>query len=620
MRSSIRLKLVGFTMGVVLLVGGAIFLHGLHLGRVRILTDFETEARETTGLISGSLADDLYFLNIRSLRGHLENARVNPDVASAYVMDAEGVILSDGTQENALRDSVPRDAFSHEVLRSSAWISRLVDGLLNVGGPVLLPDGRRIGHLVVIFSLERVNRIVRDTAKASLYLTLLCFGLGAALAYLAATWVTRPLSAITQAAREIGQGRLESRVALGRTDELGVLAESINQMARDLRTTTVSRTYLDQIVTSMGDALIVLGPDGTIQRVNPAASRLSGYAEAELIGRPLAAICPDGSVEEGGAGERTVLAKDGRRIPVSFSVSAMRGADGVRQGSVVLAQDITGRKQAEEARRLAFDQLDVRVRERTAELAKANAALEAEVAERRAVEQQLRRSEEELRALNAHLEAVREEERSRVSREIHDQLGQTLTCLRMDLAWSARRAPEDWAILQQRLGAMASLVDGTIKSVRRIYTDLRPSMLDDLGLSAALEWQTQEFQARTGIGCDFAASPPEIVAEADVATALFRICQEILSHVTENGHATRVHVRLTAAAEHILLTVEDNGARITKGGMSHDDWLGLLAMRERASWLGGEFVIAGWLAQGTSVRVRIPRDPRREDAAVEIGA
>jgi signal transduction histidine kinase len=221
-------------------------------------------------------------------------------------------------------------------------------------------------------------------------------------------------------------------------------------------------------------------------------------------------------------------------------------------------------------------------------------------------EEELRNSREQLRALAGHLQSVREDERSRIAREIHDALGQPLAGLRIDLALLATRLPADQAPLLERMRAMLALADSTIHSVRQITTDLRPSLLDDFGLVAAIEWQAQEFQARTGVVCESACDRAELALPSELGTALFRISQEALSNVARHARATRANIRLHQEAEHVVLTVTDNGRGITDQEIHNPTSLGLLGMRERAILLGGEVSVMGRAGDGTTVTVRIP--------------
>ncbi|HYL80615.1 MAG TPA: PAS domain S-box protein, partial [Candidatus Acidoferrum sp.] len=232
-----------------------------------------------------------------------------------------------------------------------------------------------------------------------------------------------------------------------------------------------------------------------------------------------------------------------------------------------------------------------------------------DITQRQQAEAALRASREQLRALAGHLQSVREEERTRIAREIHDELGQVLTGLRMDLTRLARRLPAEQAAVRNDMQAMLALVDSSIQAVRRIATDLRPGVLDDLGRVAALEWQAQEFQERTGTPCQFTADRIELAPDPEVGTAVFRICQETLTNVARHAEASQVTVRLKEEARFLVLTVADNGRGIPDHGLANRASLGLLGMRERARLLGGKVSIEGRAGEGTTVSVQIPLMP-----------
>jgi PAS domain S-box-containing protein len=229
----------------------------------------------------------------------------------------------------------------------------------------------------------------------------------------------------------------------------------------------------------------------------------------------------------------------------------------------------------------------------------------------RRTEEQLRSSREQLLALSGYLISVREEERTRIAREIHDELGQALTGLKMDLARVESRLSGtgnevQLPLLLERLRSMATLVDTTIQSVRRIATDLRPGILDNFGLVAAIEWQAQEFQNRTGIRCTFTSTLENINLDQDRCTAVFRILQEALTNVARHAGATRATISLHKAAAHLILEVTDNGKGITESDLSKPKSFGLLGMRERAALLGGELHTNGVQGKGTTLTVWIP--------------
>jgi signal transduction histidine kinase len=228
-------------------------------------------------------------------------------------------------------------------------------------------------------------------------------------------------------------------------------------------------------------------------------------------------------------------------------------------------------------------------------------------AQHRRAEEQLRESHEQLRALSVYLQTIREEERTRIAREVHDELGQALTSCKLDLSWIAGHLPHELKPLVDKARALSSHIDSTIQTVRRISTELRPGVLDHLGLGAALEWQANEFQNRTGIRCDVFAEIGELQIEQNLSTTLFRIFQETLTNVIRHAGATHVTVHLKEAGGRIYLDVKDNGRGISRKESTKAGSMGLLGMRERAALLGGIFRI-GRLSRGkgTQVSVSIP--------------
>jgi signal transduction histidine kinase len=217
--------------------------------------------------------------------------------------------------------------------------------------------------------------------------------------------------------------------------------------------------------------------------------------------------------------------------------------------------------------------------------------------------ERLRESEDKLRRLAAHLISIREEERAHIAREIHDELGQVLTGLKMEVTWLAKRLKEKPLI--EKTDSMCALIDSTVQTVRKIATGLRPEMLDDMGLVAAVAWQAKEFQKRTGIRCR-ASLPPETKLDIDVSTTMFRIFQEILTNVARHSRATRVDIELEVADSEVSLEVVDNGIGIQDDELTAKKSLGLLGMQERALLFGGEVSVIGSPGHGTRVSVTIP--------------
>jgi len=228
-----------------------------------------------------------------------------------------------------------------------------------------------------------------------------------------------------------------------------------------------------------------------------------------------------------------------------------------------------------------------------------------DITERKRAEKELEASREKMRNLSLHLQSAREEERARIAREIHDELGQSLTAFKMDLSWLGKRLPRE-KLLREKIQAMSGLADRTIESVHRISADLRPGLLDDLGLVAAMEWQTEDFSSRSGIACEADLEADEVPLEKDLATAIFRIFQETLTNVGRHANATKVFVRLETKGGKVLLEVADSGRGITKKQINDPKSFGIMGMRERALLWGGDVQISGSRDRGTTVTVIIP--------------
>ena len=232
-------------------------------------------------------------------------------------------------------------------------------------------------------------------------------------------------------------------------------------------------------------------------------------------------------------------------------------------------------------------------------------AVATDVTDRKRAEDEIRGSREQLRALAARLQSAREDERAHIAREVHDELGQALTGLKLDLAWLKPRL-RDQATLLERVQAVVGRIDGTIDAVRRIATELRPSVLDHLGLVAAVEWQAQEFEKLTGVVVRLSLRSAGPAVDGTVATTVFRMLQETLTNVARHAAATWVDIALEIREDAVTLRVADNGRGISAAERTDPHSLGLVGLRERAIACAGELVIEGRPGEGTIVTVRIP--------------
>ncbi len=322
---------------------------------------------------------------------------------------------------------------------------------------------------------------------------------------------------------------------------------------------TKSLFQLAAIVESSDDAIIGKTLDGIITSWNPGAERLYGYSSKEVIGKSIALLIPENLpdevpqiLEKISQGEHvnhyeTIrVSKEGKKLHISLTISPIRDTQGVIIGVSTIARDITERKKAEE---------------------------------------ELKTSREELRTLSARLQSLQENERAYVSHEIQDQFGQALTALKMDLAWLVKKLPANQEILQKKVEDMSKIVDNTFKTIQKVSTELRPKILDDLGLIAAIEWEVTELQKRTGIKCKLTLPEDELVLDISRSINVFRILQESLSKFICFTKDLKVSIIWDSKLELLCLEIIDNN-QIKK----HLEILplDLLEAKERALSLGGE--------------------------------
>jgi PAS domain S-box-containing protein len=229
-----------------------------------------------------------------------------------------------------------------------------------------------------------------------------------------------------------------------------------------------------------------------------------------------------------------------------------------------------------------------------------------DVSKRIQAEKELNKSHQKLKLLTKHLQSARENERAGIARELHDELGQTLTAINMEAAWVAQKIPGDQTPLKTRAEAISDMAVSAIGAVKRIISELRPTLLTDLGLTAAVKWQAGEYQKRAGIRFEVDIEPEEIMADEDLAIAIFRIFQEAATNVMRHARATAVSIRLKEKGGKIELAVIDNGIGIAQDKLELNDSFGIMGMRERAEAIGGSLEISGAPGKGTVVRAMFP--------------
>jgi len=371
--------------------------------------------------------------------------------------------------------------------------------------------------------------------------------------------------------------------------------EAIRMVISDVRSheqndAALRRTFA--VLDNLGEGVAVADANGAIVAVNPAFSAISGYTEANAIGSDLADLCGAdaafNALESGSwQGEISGRRPDGGDYQATLSLRALAGPDGGVAGVVAVLSDISRRKQAESALQDLHRNLETRVLQRTAELMHANG---------------------QLRQLSAHMAAVKEEERKRIAREIHDELGQNLLALKLDIVQLNERMGGRRNRFARRVAAALENIDATLRSVRGIMNELRPSVLD-LGLAAALEWLVNDFRQRSSLRYELEL-PGEAqlaVIGSDQSLVLFRIVQEALVNVLRHSRASMVTVRLWVEEGVILLEVEDNGIGIAPSCRERPGSFGLIGMQERADALHGSFALNEYdPGAGCCIRVRLP--------------
>lgn len=377
---------------------------------------------------------------------------------------------------------------------------------------------------------------------------------------------------------------LESRIGK-RTRELTLAGEALRgeltqreQIERDLRE---SQERMATLVDAAPVAIFSMDTEGIIRAWNRAAERIFGWRAEEVLGgknplvpaenepeyRQLLARCAAGEVLSNIEVERQ--RKDGARLTISLSAAPLHGAGGKLTGFIVVLSDITDRKRAES---------------------------------------ELRRSREELRALSARVIAVQEEERTRISRELHDGLGQLLTAIKIDVSRLLQEIGREVKPSPKLTEGLLKLIDETIDTSTRIVSELRPTRLDELGLQVVIEKKIREFEERTGIECELSIQPEDLDLKGDLAIAIFRIFEEALTNVARHSDASRAEVRLRETASEYLMEIRDNGRGIRDPEQFAANAFGLIGMKERAHVFGGNVRINGVAERGTIVTVRIPRE------------
>ncbi len=367
-----------------------------------------------------------------------------------------------------------------------------------------------------------------------------------------------------------------------------IICIAVRIIYRYARMHSEARSLMASIVESSDDGIIGQALDGTIVSWNRGAEKLFGYTIQEIVRQPVSILVPPDrhselpqileKIRQGeyiNNYETMYVKKNGRAVQVSITISPIKSDSDVIIGASAIVRDISERKEAQER------------------LAKTN---------------------EELRDLYMRLQSAREEERTRIAREIHDEFGQTLTALKIDLAWIKPQLDGGQTAIVQKVESMSKIIGMSLESIKKLSADLRPPILDDFGLQAAIEWQAEEFESRTGTKCEIALQIKDALISSDISTAVFRILQETLTNIMRHASAKRVEIMLKEQSGELVFTVRDDGKGICEEEIDPRSY-GLIGIRERVYSLGGTAEIKGSPGVGTLVCVRIPlaREEKHDD-------
>ncbi|MCA1780089.1 MAG: PAS domain S-box protein [Xanthomonadaceae bacterium] len=365
-------------------------------------------------------------------------------------------------------------------------------------------------------------------------------------------------------------GELEIHAAIHDISKFKQIEKAIERVAREWRST----------FDAARDAILMLDRQARIIRVNLATTRVLNCDFAELLGQPLRQVIHDRLDLDDPFGVDQVWQQRGqvrRDVQLEGSgrwlrstIDPVAGTGGEMTGAIVFLADISTEKQAE-----------VRLRDTL----------------------------EQLRRLSSHLQVVREEERKSIAREVHDELGHAMTALKMEIAWLGRQLDDSEPDLKKHIGSMTSLVDQTISTVRRISSELRPPVLDDLGLDAAIEWLAEDFKARTSLPVSVRLPDPVDNIRGKRAISSYRIVQEALTNAARYAEAGAVEIDWHQDETNIRLEIRDNGKGFDADARRPCGGFGLLGMEERARDLDGELVVATRMGEGTLIRLTFPRSP-----------
>lgn len=593
---SLHARLVLSLLVLCTLVAGTSAFFLLEHARERRIAELDERANRIADLLSQSLAQPLWNVDREAIARQLNVLKPNPEVVSFTVTATNYGVLADAS-------NAPMPDPQARVVR--------------VRPIAFTPPGNappeKIGEVRVVLTRAAADRGFEAARAAVLGTLALVLAVVYVTTFLLIKHLVRePIRRLEEMVDRIASGDLDSRCAIESSVELGRLAARVNVMAERLSDSTASlreseRKYRSIIENSL-EGFFVLDRNGKLRDANPAMAQLLGYRDVQsmmvALGDNACAVhAPPPYSGENTAQLFAMLHLAGKIAGLEIELTRADGtavwcqlnARGIRydgtgpqclEGQLT---DISGRKQAMEILTRHRDQLEEEVRERTR------------------TEQLLRHSREQLRQLSSHQESIREEERRQIAMTIHDELGQLLTAIKINVSL-LKLALSQGAEWKQKVGDIGSLAERTIDIVRNVASHLRPAALN-FGLLSALEWLVQDFTRHNATVCTFRLEGREPSLSDDRATAVFRIVQEALTNVSRHAQASHAQVVLRCIHDHCELEVRDDGSGFDVAKAIRGNSYGLQGMRERARMIGAQFRIESRDGPGSTVRIVFSETP-----------
>lgn len=585
-KCSLRTKLT-------LLIEGVVVIMVVVTGIITIMREkesLESELRKRGLALAADVAkftaSPLLSIDLPTLRRFVNHSMEQDYVRYVILFDPQGkVVMHSDLKEvgKIYNDTLTTSALKSVTSGSSrVSLSGQAEYYYDIFTPIYADDVRlgtvRLGysHMAVEKEVDTAIRQIFVICEATIFV-------GAVFSFLLAAFVSSPIKKITDATGKVAGGDLSARLTIKSNDEIGALASSFNEMTENLQKTTISRDYVDNIIGSINDTLVVLDQDGRINNVNKATCELLGYTRKELIGRKMRSILPlqeqifiEDGLQRVFGGEKIInleteyLTKKGDEVPILFSATVMRSKDGISQGVVGIARDITERRKAEEA---------------------------------------LRHSERELRFLSAQLLTAQEKERRRLSVELHDELGQSLMVLKLRFRAIQRNWGNDEG-LKKECDEVIAYMNEVTENIRRLSRDLSPLILEDLGLTIAVRRLVESSAKLYNIDCSLELVELDDLFSRDQKITVYRIVQECLTNIARHSDANRVTVILSRNKDSFFFNIEDDGQGFDMQevfGPDHTRYsFGLSAMNERVRMLGGNFKVRSSKGRGTQISFVVP--------------